>query len=151
MLTDRHDKILRLLIDPVMCPDGYRIQKGDQGAIQEALNEIGRLSAELTQLRAAFAQYDYEVEQILGRALGYPKFVDDQKNFPGATDADGVCVGEHIVVTLAEEAAERIGKLQDEISQLNERLRRMRITYDQRTREYVEDALRMRQIDRGCT
>lgn len=49
-----------------------------------------------------------EVEQRLGRALGYPRFCDDQKNFPGSTDADGVCVGEHVAGTIAHEAADRI-------------------------------------------
>lgn len=49
-----------------------------------------------------------EVDQILGKALGYPLFKDDQANFPGAT---GVCVGEHVTVTLAMEAAELIAKL----------------------------------------
>lgn len=69
-----------------------------------------------------------EVEQILGKALGYPWYKDDQKNFPGATEADGVCIGEQVVETLAEEAAERIKisekhelelyKLETEISRL---------------------------------
>jgi hypothetical protein len=51
---------------------------------------------------------EHEIEQILGKALGYPWFKDDQKNFPGATEEHGVCVGEHVAVTLAMEAAERI-------------------------------------------
>lgn len=46
-----------------------------------------------------------DVEQTLGKALGYPWFRDDQKNFPGATAADGVCVGEHVPESLAAEAA----------------------------------------------
>jgi hypothetical protein len=49
-----------------------------------------------------------EIEQILGKALGYPWFKDDQKNFPGATEENGVCVGEHIPVTIATEAATKI-------------------------------------------
>src|SRR6202795_2217532 len=49
-----------------------------------------------------------EVEQVLGKALGYPKYSDDQKNFPGTTEADGVCVGEHVPESLLSEAA---GKL----------------------------------------
>lgn len=52
-----------------------------------------------------------QVNQILGKALGYPWFKDDQTNFPGATEEDGVCVGEHVTVTLAMEAAELIAKL----------------------------------------
>ena len=57
-----------------------------------------------------------EVEQILGKVLGYPWYKDDQKNFPGATEDDGVCVGEHVPETLAEEAASRILELQRLIS-----------------------------------
>lgn len=49
-----------------------------------------------------------EIEQVLGKALGYPYICSDQKNFPGSTEADGVCVGEHVPVTLAMEAAECI-------------------------------------------
>jgi hypothetical protein len=52
-----------------------------------------------------------EVEQILGKALGYPQFMDDQKNFPNSTEADGVCIGDNVAVTLAQQAAARIAKL----------------------------------------
>ncbi len=55
---------------------------------------------------------EYEISQILGKALGYPWFKDDQKNFPGATEEDGVCVGEHVAVTLAREAATHIQGLE---------------------------------------
>lgn len=50
----------------------------------------------------------HEIEQILGKALGYPWYWDDQENFPGATKEDGVCVGDHVAATLAMEAADRI-------------------------------------------
>jgi hypothetical protein len=53
-----------------------------------------------------------EVEQELGKALGYPWYKDDPKNFPDATEADGVCVGEHTPATIAAEAASRIKKLE---------------------------------------
>lgn len=52
----------------------------------------------------------YRVEQTLGKALGYPWYKDDQKNFPGATEDDGVCTGEHTAATLAVEAARRISE-----------------------------------------
>lgn len=52
-----------------------------------------------------------EIMQLLGAALGYPWFKDDARNFPNATVEDGVCVGEHVPVTLAAEAADRINKL----------------------------------------
>ena len=33
------------------------------------------------------------VEQEVGKTLGFPWYKDDQKNFPGATEEHGVCVG----------------------------------------------------------
>lgn len=53
-----------------------------------------------------------QVEQILGRALHYPRYCDDQENFPGTTDADGVCTGDHAPATIAMEAARRIDRLE---------------------------------------
>ena len=52
------------------------------------------------------------VEQIAGQALGYPWFKDDQKNFPGATEADGVCIGEHVAGTIVQELASKRATLQ---------------------------------------
>ena len=51
-----------------------------------------------------------EVEQTLGKALGYPYYSDDQKNFPGTTEADGVCVGDHVPESLLAEAASKLKK-----------------------------------------
>jgi len=67
--------------------------------------------AEIERLRDAYAKQVHDVEQTLGQALGYPWYKDDQKNFPGATEADGVCVGEHVPETLAAEAAAQIEML----------------------------------------
>ena len=63
---------------------------------------------ELKSLREKGIKYDHEIEQVLGKALGYPWFKDDQKNFPGTTEVDGVCVGEHVAASIAIEAAEKI-------------------------------------------
>ena len=56
-----------------------------------------------------------EIEQILGKALGYPWFKDDPKNFPNATQADGVCVGPNTAASLAMEAADMIKNLEDKL------------------------------------
>ena len=69
------------------------------------------MAAEIIRLRAACSAPNEAVCQTLGRALGSPKFCDDQTNFPGATEADGVCVGDHVAESLATEAARRIGEL----------------------------------------
>lgn len=52
------------------------------------------------------------VEQIAAQAIGgYPWYKDDQKNFPGATEADGVCIGDHIPETIVEELANKYRRL----------------------------------------
>ena len=57
----------------------------------------------------------HQIEQILGKALGYPWYKDDPKNFPNATEADGVCVAPNTAASLAMEAADRIRDLEDKL------------------------------------
>ena len=73
--------------------------------------------AELARLRYACQKNDNDIEQVLGRALGYPRYCDDQINFPGSTDADGVCVGDQVAASLALQAADRIKALTAELEQ----------------------------------
>jgi hypothetical protein len=56
-----------------------------------------------------------EIAQVLGKALGYPWYKDDPKNFPNATEADGVCVGDHTAWSLAMCAADKIKELEDKV------------------------------------
>lgn len=63
-------------------------------------------------LQNAYSKLNDEISQILGKALGYPWFVDDKKNFPDATEEHGVCVGEHVAESLASEAAGKIRELE---------------------------------------
>ena len=58
---------------------------------------------------------DHEISQIIGKLLGYPWYKDDQKNFPGATEENGVCVGEHVAVTLVMEIIDKYKKLEEEL------------------------------------
>jgi hypothetical protein len=62
-----------------------------------------------------------EIEQILGKALGYPWYKDDPKNFPNATEADGVCVGVETAWSLAMIAADRIKELEERNKKLSKR------------------------------
>jgi len=56
-----------------------------------------------------------EIEQILGKVLGYPFCKTEQKNyFPDGSESDGVCIGDNNAVSLANEAAKRIEYLEDE-------------------------------------
>lgn len=100
-------------------------------AINELESERDALKAECARLRDAAIRQNHEIAQILGRALGYPRYCDDQKNFPGATDADGVCVGDHTAESLASEAAGKIDRLEHyrdrARSQRNEALEQLEI------------------------
>jgi len=79
---------------------------------------LSKLELSCERATKAYIRTSYEVEQALGKALGYPWYKDDQKNFPGATEADGVCVGEHIAVTIAREAARKITELKARVAEL---------------------------------
>ncbi len=73
--------------------------------------DLTKVKAKLAHAEKAYYQTANEVENILGQAMGYPWFKDDQQNFPGATEADGVCVGEHVPASIAEEAAKKLKQL----------------------------------------
>ena len=72
---------------------------------------IAERDLQIEQLQMAYAKRGEEICQIAGKALGYPWFKDDQKNFPGATEADGVFVGEHVAASIVEELATAFGRL----------------------------------------
>lgn len=74
------------------------------------------LKAKIYNLRRDWSRSDDEIQQTLGKALGYPWFKDDQVNFPGATEAEGVCVGDHVAGTIAMEAAREIKCLKTELA-----------------------------------
>lgn len=65
-----------------------------------------RAEKEVRRLTIACSRQQDEIQQILGKALHYPAYADDQTTFPGAT-GDDVCVGDHVAETLAAEIAER--------------------------------------------
>jgi hypothetical protein len=82
---------------------------------QAMAKRIRELEAELAKAKETAQRVFHEVEQTLGKALGYPWYKDDPKNFPDATDADGVCVGAHVPESIALEAANRIAELANEL------------------------------------
>ena len=73
--------------------------------------EIDRLRLENAILRGAINKMDAEISQTLGKVLGCPWFKDDPTNFPDATEADGVCVGDEVAESLAVGAARQITTL----------------------------------------
>ena len=83
--------------------------------LRALIAHIDAQSARIAELERKIEGYQKEchaVEQALGKALRYPWFKDDLESFPDATEADGVCVGEHVPGTIAEEAAARIAALE---------------------------------------
>lgn len=66
---------------------------------------LKHVSACLTYLEGLLHKQQDEICQIAGKALDYPWFKDDQKNFPGATEANGVCVGDHVAESIVQELA----------------------------------------------
>ncbi len=92
----------------------HDITKATEWAILSKASEVSILKNEITRLRAGAIKVNQDICQTLGKALGYPWFKDDQKNFPGATEKEGVCVGEHVAETLAIEAADKIAALKTE-------------------------------------
>lgn len=66
-----------------------------------------------------------EIQNTLAAALGYPWYCDDPANFPDATPADGVIVGDRSVLDLAREAAGRLRKLHNAVAFAEERYRRL--------------------------
>lgn len=90
---------------------GLGIARAAEPIIRAALTaQNDALQALIVEVRG-YQHHLRECEQIAGKALGYPWFKDDQTNFPGATEADGVCIGEHVGDTIAEELANRYSAL----------------------------------------
>jgi hypothetical protein len=84
-------------------------------AHDKAIDAAVKATAETARLRAACAKEDDGIQQALGKALRYPWYKDDQVNFPGATEVNGVFVGEHVAATLADEAAAKIVEMRARI------------------------------------
>lgn len=89
------------------------IELSSHEIIRDLKDKLAETRAERDRLRDACSKQNDEIGQILGAALGYPRYCDDQQNFPGSTAADGVCVGEHTAESLAAEAAEAIAERDD--------------------------------------
>lgn len=80
--------------------------------------EAEKHEAEAKRLMTACVKMNDEIGQVLGKALGYLWYKDDQEHFPGATEADGVFVGEHVAETVAMEAARTITELKAKVADL---------------------------------
>jgi hypothetical protein len=112
---------------------------------------IRQLTAERDDLQAKVKGYQHHLracEQAAGKALGYPWFKDDQANFPGATEADGVCVGEHVGETIVESLAQQFTALQAELAEVKGELA---FVDDRLSRRPALDGTRAERIDKMCS
>src|SRR5436190_10735496 len=80
----------------------------------QAIAERDRLRAEVEHLRTAIYKSTDELEQTLGKALGYPEY--DETVMPGGNPEGAVCVGPNVPESLASEAADLIGRLRAEVA-----------------------------------
>ena len=102
-------------------------------------SELDQAQKRCTELELACARQNDEVCQILGKALGYPWFKDDPKNFPDATEEDGVCVGDHVGESLAEEAAKKIAELYATVRDYHSQFSQMHDLFGGDARDYTGD------------
>lgn len=98
--------------------DEEGVSKGLRSEFESRLWKLDELEDEVERLRQASDKTDSVVCQTMGKAMGYPWYKDDPANFPGATEADGVCVGDHVAESIAAEAARYIERLRAERDEL---------------------------------
>ena len=107
--------------DGILCRDeSIRMQDAEIARLRA---EVEALKAEDARQRKLWQKENDELVQILGKALQYPRFAADQSVFPGATEADGVCVPCHTALSIADEAAEKIEALKAELARLTPMMR----------------------------
>lgn len=86
------------------------------------LARVAEMEARIKTITDGFRHEQNDIEQTCGKVLGYPRYYDDQKNFPGATEKDGVCVGEHVASSIAAELANKYRDLLARNKRLEEAL-----------------------------
>jgi hypothetical protein len=84
------------------------------------IDEHREVIAKLNKQNVKMLEEFREIDQILGKALNYPWFKDDQENFPNATEADGV-VTAGPTWHVATHAADKIKELQEQLNKEYER------------------------------
>lgn len=103
-------------------PNVAFIAAANPATVLSLLSEIAALRGERDRLRNAVSKSNDEICQSLGKALGHPWFKDDQANFPGSTETDGVCVGDHVAESIADEASRRLTQAERQRDELRKAL-----------------------------
>jgi hypothetical protein len=111
--TETLIKALRQLSEDIQSEDGVA-----NACVAESAQRLEELGAMIMQLRDGIAKQNITIEQTCGKVLDYPWFKDDQKNFPGATEKHGVCVGDHVAETIAAELARKYTEAMQHIKRL---------------------------------
>lgn len=91
--------------------------------------ELNAAKARIYHITDGFRREQNDIEQTCGKALGYPRFCDDQKAFPGSTDADGVCIGDHVAASIAAELANKYAEAMERVKRLEEAVDAYRKAY----------------------
>jgi hypothetical protein len=104
------------MIEPVNI-NRDQLLKDYAAIIDKQTEDILRLKC----VRDKMLQEFYEIEQILGKALGYPWLKDDQITFPLATEKDGVTIGAETACSLAMQASDKIKELKERNEKLSKR------------------------------
>ena len=82
--------------------------------------ELNAANARISHITDGFRREQNDIEQTCGKAIGYPRFCDDPKAFPGSTDADGVCIGDHVAASISAELANKYAEAMERIKRLEE-------------------------------
>lgn len=99
--------------------------ENDMRLCRQLERELNAANDRIKRLHDGILKNNQEIEQTCGKVLGYPWFKDDQKNFPGSIENDGVCVGDHVAETIVSELAKRHREALARIKRLEEALRRI--------------------------
>lgn len=87
--------------------------------IQSLTAQLEEWEAKTEKWKLAIAKENYEMDQILGKALSYPEAAEDI----GGNGDGSVCTGEHVPTTLAMEAANKIAFLKQALDSAAEALK----------------------------
>lgn len=80
---------------------------------RDLLARVEATEKERDHYKQACINQNHYIEQKLAQALGgFPWYKDDKANFPGSTEADGVCVGVDTAESLADMVAARVEAMQ---------------------------------------
>lgn len=124
--TPRTDAVARineyLGVGGLFNPEILNVQQHEavRDTLIQARDELNAANDRIKRLYDGILKNNQEIEQTCGKVLGYPWFKDDQKNFPGSTENDGVCVGDHVAETIVSELAKRHTEALARIKRLEE-------------------------------